>query len=97
MLGWAITIHKSQGKTIERVHLDLGAGAFETGQTYVALSRCRALSGLTMSRPLTKADIMVDKESKDFHEKLLEIMEKLPAAAMKDRIYESRRAASESA
>ncbi len=97
MLGWAITIHKSQGKTIERVHLDLGAGAFETGQTYVALSRCRALSGLTMSRPLTKADIMVDKESKDFHQKLLEIMEKLPAAAMKDEIRESRRATSATA
>jgi len=94
MLGWAITIHKSQGKTIERVHLDLGAGAFETGQTYVALSRCRALSGLTMSRPLTRADIMVDRESRDFHQKLLEIMEKLPAAAMKDRIRESRRATS---
>ena len=92
MLGWAITIHKSQGKTIERLHLDLGAGAFETGQTYVALSRCRVLSGLTMSRRLTKADIMVDKESKEFHQKLLEIMEKLPAATMKERIRESRRA-----
>lgn len=90
MLGWAITIHKSQGKTIERVHLDLGAGAFETGQTYVALSRCRALSGLTMSRPLTAADIMVDQESKDFHQKLLAVMEKLPAAAMTERIRESR-------
>ncbi len=93
MLGWAVTIHKSQGKTIERIHLDLGAGAFETGQTYVALSRCRALSGLTMSRRLTKADIMVDNESKDFHQKLLEVMEKLPVSTMKDRISESRRAA----
>jgi ATP-dependent DNA helicase PIF1 len=94
MLGWAITIHKSQGKTIERVHLDLGAGAFETGQTYVALSRCRALSGLTMSRRLTEADIMVDKESKDFHQKLLEVMKILPVDAMKNKVAQARLEAS---
>jgi ATP-dependent exoDNAse (exonuclease V) alpha subunit len=70
MLAWAVTIHKSQGRTIERVHLDLGAGAFETGQTYVALSRCRSLDGLTLARGLTEADILVDEEARAFYKRL---------------------------
>jgi ATP-dependent DNA helicase PIF1 len=90
MLGWAITIHKSQGKTIEKVHVDLGAGAFETGQTYVALSRCRALEGLTMSRPLTRADVMVDQESRQFHDGLLQLMEATPPAKMLEHIATAR-------
>ncbi|SDP63429.1 ATP-dependent DNA helicase [Desulforhopalus singaporensis] len=80
--AWASTIHKSQGKTIENVHLDLGAGSFETGQTYVALSRCRSLSGLTLSRPLTVADIIVDYESKQFYDGLRQIIKKLPPKKM---------------
>src|SRR5688572_6304242 len=42
-LAWAVTIHKAQGKTFDKVHLDLGRGAFAHGQTYVAISRCRTL------------------------------------------------------
>lgn len=80
--AWASTIHKSQGKTIENVHLDLGAGSFETGQTYVAVSRCRSLTGLSMSRPLTKDDILVDFESKHFYAGLREIMNNLPPEEM---------------
>ncbi len=80
--AWASTIHKSQGKTIERVHLDLGGGSFETGQTYVALSRCRTMSGLSMSRPLTIEDILVDHESKRFYYSLRNIMQKLPPEEM---------------
>lgn len=85
-LGWAITIHKSQGKTLERVHLDLGAGAFETGQTYVALSRCRTLDGLTLSRPLRTSDVMVDQASREFYLRLVELMRKLPPEQMRNRI-----------
>jgi ATP-dependent DNA helicase PIF1 len=80
--AWASTIHKSQGKTIERVHLDLGGGSFETGQTYVALSRCRSFAGLSMSRAIRKSDILVDQESKKFYYGLRHIIEKLPPEEM---------------
>lgn len=82
VLAWAITIHKSQGRTIEKVHLDLGAGAFETGQTYVALSRCRSISGLSMTRPLVDGDIRIDHESKAFYDDLRAIIRKLPPDAL---------------
>lgn len=82
MLAWSVTIHKSQGKTIERVHIDLGAGTFETGQTYVALSRCRSLSALTLSRPLSEADVLVDAESRAFYRKLRELIRAVPPEAM---------------
>ncbi|MCT4552566.1 MAG: AAA family ATPase [Alphaproteobacteria bacterium] len=56
MLAWAVTIHKAQGKTMDRVVVDLGRGAFEKGQTYVALSRCKTLEGLYLKYPLTYRD-----------------------------------------
>lgn len=58
--AWALTIHKAQGLTFDRVHVDFGRGAFAHGQTYVALSRCRSLEGLTLSRHLRRSDIVVD-------------------------------------
>jgi ATP-dependent DNA helicase PIF1 len=67
-LAWAVTIHKSQGKTYDRVAIDLGKGAFEHGQTYVALSRCRSLQGVYLKKPLTPRDIMVDERVAEFYE-----------------------------
>ena len=67
-LAWAITIHKSQGKTFDRVIIDLGRGAFEHGQTYVALSRCRTLNGIILSRPVRYQDILVDERIVDFYQ-----------------------------
>ena len=65
-LAWAVTIHKSQGKTYERAIVDLGSGAFAPGQTYVALSRLTSLDGLYLSRPLRPADIRVDPDVERF-------------------------------
>lgn len=61
-LAWAITIHKSQGKTLERVIIDLGTGAFAAGQLYVALSRCKSLAGIALKQPVAPADIRCDAE-----------------------------------
>ena len=59
-LGWAITIHKSQGLTIEHLTLDLGHGAFCEGQTYVALSRAKTIEGITLARPISMNDVRAD-------------------------------------
>jgi ATP-dependent DNA helicase PIF1 len=67
-LAWAITIHKSQGKTFERAIIDLGGGAFESGQTYVALSRCRKLAGVYLKQLLRPRDIIVDPKIVEYYD-----------------------------
>ena len=61
-LAWAITIHKSQGMTFERMHFDLTHGTFAPGQAYVAISRMRSLDGLTLSTPIMSHHITQNPE-----------------------------------
>ncbi len=68
-LAWAVTIHKSQGKTYDRAIVDLGQRSFAPGQTYVALSRITQLDGLYLTRPLRPSDIIVDQDVRRFMEK----------------------------
>ena len=68
-LGWAVTIHKAQGLTLESASVDLGDGAFATGQAYVALSRCKTLDSLNLVRELKVSDALVDPDIQDFHSK----------------------------
>ncbi|HEY2773698.1 MAG TPA: DEAD/DEAH box helicase [Candidatus Binatia bacterium] len=89
MLAWAITIHKSQGKTIDRVHVDLGAGVFASGQTYVALSRCRSIETLSLSRELRVSDIIVDAEVRGMHDELMRKVAEVPPDVMHRKVRES--------
>jgi ATP-dependent DNA helicase PIF1 len=69
ILSWAITIHKSQGATLERCIIDIGGGVFEAGQSYVALSRIKSLYGMSiMSYDVSR--IMVNKRVKAFYGEL---------------------------
>jgi ATP-dependent DNA helicase PIF1 len=67
-LAWAVTIHKSQGLTFDKVIIDVGNGAFVNGQMYVALSRCRTLEGITLKRLIRNDDVISDQRIIDFHE-----------------------------
>ena len=65
-LAWAVTIHKAQGKTFDRVVVDLERGAFAPGQTYVALSRCTSFEGIVLARPVAKSSIRADWRIRQF-------------------------------
>lgn len=80
--AWAITIHKSQGKTLEAALIDMHFGAFTTGQAYVALSRCTTIEKLYLRRSLKRKDIMVDKRVVEFMNK--EQMKDLPVSYLEN-------------
>jgi hypothetical protein len=67
MLAWAVTIHKSQGKTLDKVKVDLSSGTFASGQVYVALSRCKTIEGISLQRPIEPKDVSCDLEIKRFY------------------------------
>ena len=64
--AWALTVHKSQGLTFNNIIIDFAGGAFSSGQTYVALSRCTSLEGITLLKPLSQRDIIVNTAIVDF-------------------------------
>lgn len=66
MLSWALTIHKSQSKTLSRIHVNLGPSAFASGQVYVALSRVKAIKDITLERPIARSDIRVSRTMREF-------------------------------
>jgi len=59
-LAWALTIHKSQGKTFDRIVLDVGDGMFANGQLYVALSRCKTMNGVVLKRKIEREHVFSD-------------------------------------
>lgn len=65
-LAWAITVHKSQGLTFNHVRIDFTGGVFAGGQTYVALSRCRSLEGITLKAPIQRSEIFVRQDVVDY-------------------------------
>ncbi len=65
-LAWAVTIHKGQGKTFDKVHIDFGNGTFAPGQAYVALSRCRTLEGMVLASRVESHHIFAHDRVKEF-------------------------------
>jgi ATP-dependent exoDNAse (exonuclease V) alpha subunit len=80
-LAYAMTIHKAQGLTFDRAHIELGRerGTFAGGQLYTALSRCRSLAGLTLNRALRAGDVLVDPDVVAFYENLPALSTPVPA------------------
>lgn len=66
ILAWAVTIHKAQGKTFDRIIVDFDRGTFAHGQAYVALSRCTSLSGLVLTQPIQPRHLILDRRVIDF-------------------------------
>ncbi|MGA2534017.1 MAG: AAA family ATPase [Candidatus Aminicenantales bacterium] len=96
-LAWAVTIHKSQGKTFDRVVIDIGRGAFAHGQVYVALSRCTSFEGLVLKTPIRKSHIWMDWRIVRFLTRFQykKAEEKLPAADKRALVLEAIRAGRE--
>ena len=90
-LAWAVTIHKSQGKTFDKVVIDIGRGAFAHGQVYVALSRCTAFEGLVLRTPIRRGHILMDWRIVRFLTRFQyrKAEEALPAAAKRALLQEA--------
>jgi hypothetical protein len=69
ILAWALTIHKSQGATMDAAEIDVGSGIFECGQTYVALSRVKSLDGLYLTS-FDAQRIRVNKKVREYYDSL---------------------------
>jgi len=65
-LAWALTIHKAQGQTYQSVEVNLEGGAFSSGQTYVAVSRCVSLDRLYLTQPISREDIIINQDVASF-------------------------------
>ena len=72
-LGYALTIHKAQGKTLDKVIIDTQKGAFAHGQMYVALSRTRQFLDMHITSRIEEKDIILDKRVLDFLNKIHKI------------------------
>ncbi len=70
ILAWAMTIHKSQGLTLDKAHVDFGVRTFADGQAYVALSRVRTLNSMTLARDIRTSDVKVDAEAVSFYREI---------------------------
>lgn len=88
-LAWAITVHKSQGLTFRNVNIDFTGGVFVGGQTYVALSRCTSLEGITLKEPIRRSDVFVRPEvvafSRNYNDSL--VINKALSESKADREY----------
>lgn len=73
-LAWALTIHKSQGMTLDRVRCDLRR-VFETGHAYVALSRARSVAGLSLDGPLVPEQFRASRAALEFYDRLEDELE----------------------
>lgn len=71
ILAWAVSIHKSQGMTVDMAEIDIGRSIFECGQSYVALSRVRSLDGLYLTE-FNPSKIKVNKKVKEFYQEMAE-------------------------
>lgn len=88
-LAWAITVHKSQGLTFNQVKIDFTGGVFAGGQTYVALSRCTSLEGISLKEPIRPSEIFVRNEVKKFASKYNDqgLIETALIQSKADRLY----------
>jgi hypothetical protein len=88
--AWAATIHKAQGQTFDHALVDLGHGAFASGQTYVAISRCRTRQGLRLARPIRANDVRVDPQILALYDEIGKALQGLDAASLARELRERR-------